>query len=219
MAPRRPAPDELARPPRSRSLSVVREAAAGCTACKLYERATQTVFGAGAAHPFIMLVGEQPGDREDRQGLPFVGPAGAKLDEALAQAGIDPTDVYKTNAVKHFKWRPTSGKRRLHDRPDRNEIEICNPWLMKEIQLLGPEVIVALGNTAAVSLLGKNTPIAANRGRAFVTELAPVFLTYHPSSILRQREAEDRELRLAEIVEDLARARDFVTDSKRARAQ
>ena len=216
MASRRPAPEELARPPRTRSLAVVRDAAAGCTACELYQRATQTVFGAGAAHPVMMLVGEQPGDREDREGLPFVGPAGAKLDEALAQAGIEPADVYKTNAVKHFKWRPTSGKRRLHDRPDRNEIEICKPWLMKEIQLLQPEVIVALGSTAAVSVLGKNAPIAANRGRSLGTDFGPVFLTYHPSSILRQREAEDRARRLAEIVEDLRHAHRFVLGSKRA---
>ncbi len=207
---------EVAHPPRTRSLAVVRGAAADCTACHLYERATQTVFGAGAAHPTVMLVGEQPGDQEDRKGQPFVGPAGGMLDKALLAAGIDPRSVYKTNAVKHFKWRPTSGKRRLHDRPDRNEIEICKPWLIKEIELLAPEIVVALGSTAAVSLLGKNTPIAANRGRVFRTEHATVLLTYHPSSILRLREPEDRARRLADLVEDLARARAFLRESRSA---
>lgn len=197
---------DVAPVPNSRSLAVVRRAAATCTACPLYARATQTVFGAGASHPALMLVGEQPGDREDIEGAPFVGPAGRMLDRALRRAGVDPARVYTTNAVKHFKWRPTSGKRRLHDRPDRAEIEACKPWLHKEIQLLAPPVIVALGVTAATSLLGKTVTISRSRQRPFDRDGASVLVTYHPSSVLQMREAEDREARLDELAEDLAHA-------------
>jgi uracil-DNA glycosylase len=197
---------ESAPVPDSRSLAVVARAAAACTACPLYARATQTVFGAGAPRPAVMLVGEQPGDREDREGMPFVGPAGRVLDRALERAGIDRTRIYTTNAVKHFKWRPTSGKRRLHDKPNRNEIEACKPWLHKEIQLLSPEVIVALGVTAATSLLGKAVAIAKNRRHPFELDGVPVLVTFHPSSVLQRREPEDREARLVELVEDLVHA-------------
>lgn len=183
----------------------MRSAAAGCTACHLHENATQTVFGAGPRHPSIVVVGEQPGDREDREGLPFVGPAGRVLDQALERAGIDPSTVYKTNAVKHFKWRPASGKRRLHARPDRDEIEICKPWLAAEIRLLSPSVVVALGATSATSLLGGTVRIAASRGVTFQAFGLPLFVTFHPSSVLRRRE--DREERMAELVADLARVR------------
>ena len=202
----RSAEHDVAPVPHSRSLSVVRRAAASCTACPLYANATQTVFGAGAPRPALMLVGEQPGDREDREGLPFVGPAGRMLDRALERAGIDRTRIYTTNAVKHFKWRPTSGKRRLHDKPNRDEIEACKPWLHKEIQLLSPDVIVALGVTAATSLLGKVVPIGKNRRHAFDRDGAAVLVTFHPSSVLQRREPEDRAARLDEIVEDLAYA-------------
>lgn len=199
-----------AKVPNTRSIRVLREAARSCTACHLYENATQTVFGDGPSHPDVMVVGEQPGDQEDRKGAPFVGPAGRVLDRALERAGIDPDVVYRTNAVKHFKWRPVSGKRRLHDRPDRNEIEICKPWLMAEIRILSPRVIVALGSTAATSLYGKNVTLGHERGHVRQLEGHPLLVTYHPSSVLRMREDEQREARMAELVEDLELARELL---------
>ncbi|HET6585939.1 MAG TPA: UdgX family uracil-DNA binding protein [Nannocystaceae bacterium] len=189
--------------PHTRSLRVLARAASECTACHLYERATQTVFGEGAVPATMMLVGEQPGDREDLEGRPFVGPAGRLLDRALAAAKIGRDKVYVTNAVKHFKWRPV-GKRRLHERPDRNEIEICKPWLHEEIALVQPRCVVALGATAALGLLGKRVGVASSRGRAQLgIDEVPVVVTFHPSSLLRMTEREDQDARFAELVEDL----------------
>ena len=189
--------------PSTRSLRTLARAASGCTACELYKRGTQTVFGEGPVPASIMLVGEQPGDREDLDGRPFVGPAGGLLDKALREANLARDDVYVTNAVKHFKWRPV-GKRRLHERPDRNEIEICKPWLQAEIALVHPACVVAMGATAAVSLLGKRVGIASSRGtvRRGLAE-TPVLVTFHPSSLLRMTEREDADARFAELVEDL----------------
>jgi uracil-DNA glycosylase len=200
--------------PKTRSLDRVRRAAASCTACHLYENATQTVFGRGARHPEVMVVGEQPGDREDRLGEAFVGPAGRVLDRALTAAQIDPATVWRTNAVKHFKWRPVSGKRRLHDRPDRNEIEICKPWLMTEIELLVPRVVVALGVTAATSLMGKAVTLRRLRGQIQAVQGHPLVVTIHPSLVLRRREEAEDSMR--QLVDDLVIARELVrSDSER----
>jgi uracil-DNA glycosylase family protein len=189
--------------PHTRSLRTLARAAASCTACRLHECGTQTVFGEGPKDAAIMLVGEQPGDREDLEGRPFVGPAGRLLDQAIDAAGLQRDELFLTNAVKHFKWRPV-GKRRLHERPDRNEIEICKPWLHAEIALLRPACVVALGATAALSLLGRRVGIASSRGnvRRGLGD-APVVVTFHPSSLLRQTEKEDADARFAELVDDL----------------
>src|SRR5499425_3505611 len=152
-----------AQPPDTSSLATVREAAAQCTACHLYKRATQTVFGEGPKHARMMLVGEQPGDYEDVAGKPFVGPAGKILDKALEEAGIDRKEVYVTNAVKHFKWEPR-GKRRIHKKPNSMEITACKPWIEAEIEVLQPDVIVCLGATAAQALLGRQFKVTSQRG-------------------------------------------------------
>jgi uracil-DNA glycosylase len=189
--------------PSTKSLRTLTRAASGCTACELYKRGTQTVFGEGPVPASIMLVGEQPGDREDLEGRPFVGPAGGLLEKAMREAKLDRGKVYVTNAVKHFKGRPV-GKRRLHERPDRNEIEICKPWLHAEIALVQPACVVAMGATAALSLLGKRVGVASSRGtvRRGLAD-APVLVTFHPSSLLRMTEREDADARFAELVEDL----------------
>jgi uracil-DNA glycosylase len=173
--------------PHGRTLDALRREAAGCTGCHLHERATQTVFGEGPEHAEVMLVGEQPGDREDREGHPFVGPAGRVLDEALVEAGIDRTRVYVTNAVKHFKWVPAErGKRRIHKTPNTPEVRACHPWLDAEITAVKPRVIVALGATAAKSLFGPTVRVTVQRGRVLRTPLAEAgFATVHPSAILR----------------------------------
>jgi uracil-DNA glycosylase len=180
--------------PERPSLSKLREAAAGCRACPLWENATQTVFGEGPAKAAVVLVGEQPGDREDLEGRPFVGPAGRVLDDALADAGIDRKQVYLTNAVKHFKWKPR-GKRRIHQKPNAEEIAACRPWLDAELAVVKPEVLVVLGATAAQALLGRGFRVTRQRGVPVDSDLAPnVIATVHPSSILRARdEAERRE--------------------------
>src|SRR5574340_453876 len=181
-------------PPR---LDALRQAARSCTACPLYAHATQTVFGAGSDHASVMLVGEQPGDREDIEGLPFVGPAGALLDRALEAAGVDRRNVYVTNAVKHFKWEPR-GKRRLHKKPSEREIEACHPWLEGEIAALRPRVIVCLGATAASAVIGRGFKVSLQRGRFVPSALAPfVFATLHPSAVLRLPDAAQRETAFA----------------------
>jgi DNA polymerase len=192
--------------PRTRSLRVVARAAADCTACHLHEDATQTVFGEGAVPAELMLVGEQPGDREDVEGRPFVGPAGGLLVQALTAAGLRRDRVYLTNAVKHFKWRPV-GKRRLHDRPDRNEIEICKPWSLAEIALVQPHCTVALGATAARALVGRSVSISSSRGTLFRGPQGTIVLvTFHPSALLRMEDREQKKLRFAELVADLRAA-------------
>src|SRR5919198_5101202 len=152
-----------AQPPDTSSLAEVRDAARECTACHLYKRATQTVFGEGPKDAAIMLVGEQPGDYEDQEGKPFVGPAGKIMDQALEEAGIDRKEVYVTNAVKHFKWEPR-GKRRIHKKPNTLEIAACKPWIEAEIEVIRPHVIVCLGATAAQALLGRQFKVSAHRG-------------------------------------------------------
>jgi DNA polymerase len=189
--------------PEHTSLAALREAVQGCRGCPLYADATQAVFGEGAALAEVMLVGEQPGDREDLAGRPFVGPAGRLLDEALAEAGIDRSHAYVTNAVKHFKWQGR-GKRRIHQKPTWAEAVACRPWLEAELAAVRPRVVVALGATAAQSLLGKDFRVTKQRGEAVDSPLAEhVVATVHPSSILRQRDEEARRVELAAFVDDL----------------
>jgi DNA polymerase len=184
-------------------LDRLREEAAECRACPLWQTGTQVVFGEGAASAKVVLVGEQPGDQEDRQGRPFVGPAGRLLDEALELAGIDRSTAYVTNAVKHFKWT-AKGKRRIHQKPTWSEVAACNPWLQAELDVIRPEVLVCLGATAAQALLGKQFRVTKERGTWVESPLAPhVTATIHPSSILRQRTDEDRHRELEGFVEDL----------------
>jgi uracil-DNA glycosylase len=181
----------------------MREAAAGCRACPLWKSGTQTVFGDGKRSASLVLVGEQPGDREDIAGKPFVGPAGRILDQALETAGISRSSAYVTNAVKHFKWRP-SGKRRLHQTPRANEIEACKPWLEAEIAVIKPKALVCLGATAAKALLGSQVRITRDRGRPLESDLAPLAIaTAHPSAILRLRDDEERRAAREELVADL----------------
>jgi uracil-DNA glycosylase len=190
--------------PRQRTLTALRRASAGCRGCPLWKDATRTVFGKGPARAELILVGEQPGDREDIDGEPFVGPAGRVLDEALAEAGISRDAVYLTNAVKHFKWRPR-GKRRLHQTPRAGEIEACRPWLEAEVAAVKPQALVALGATAAKALFGSSVRVTRDRGRILETPLAPLgAVTIHPSAILRLREREERKLALAELGDDLS---------------
>jgi DNA polymerase len=192
-----------AAPPENRSLEELREAAAGCRACDLWESGTQTVFGEGARRSEVMMVGEQPGDREDVEGRPFVGPAGRVLDQGLAEVGIDRDLVYVTNVVKHFKWRPR-GKRRIHQKPNLEEIRACRPWLDAELMVVQPRVLVCLGSTAAQALLGRQFRVTRERGRFVQSPLAPrVTATVHPSSILRAGEEEDRRLAMQDFVADL----------------
>jgi uracil-DNA glycosylase len=196
--------------PPKRTLPTLHEAAASCTGCDLYKRATQTVFGDGSAHAEILFVGEQPGDQEDRAGHPFVGPAGKLLDKALTETRINRKDVYVTNAVKHFKWEP-QGKRRKHQKPSAAEIAACRPWLEAEVELLRPRVIVCLGVTAAQSVFGKTIQLNELRGRPRRTANAPtVFVTVHPSAILRRPAAAQREEEYQRFVEDLRRIKRFL---------
>ena len=185
------------------SLTRLRAEAADCTRCELYRNATQTVFGEGPRRARVMLVGEQPGDQEDRQGRPFVGPAGQLLERALDAAGIARNDVYVTNAVKHFKWEPR-GKRRLHQKPNAREIAACRPWLDGELAAVAPELIVCLGATAAQALLGKSFRVTRQRGQLLPSPLAPhVLATVHPSSILRAPDDEARRRAFDDFVADL----------------
>jgi uracil-DNA glycosylase len=189
--------------PDSRSLPALREAAAQCRGCPLWEDATQTVFGAGPRKARLVLVGEQPGDREDVEGEPFVGPAGEMLARALQGAEIARGDVYLTNAVKHFKWR-ARGKRRLHQTPRAGEVEACKPWLEAELDAVRPVALLALGATAAKALYGNSVRVTRDRGRLIESSLAPVSaLTIHPSAILRLRDHDEREEALGGLVEDL----------------
>jgi len=176
--------------PANSTLASLRRAASGCQACDLWKTGAQTVFGEGASKATVMLVGEQPGDQEDRKGHPFVGPAGRVLDQALTEAGIDRSEVYVTNVVKHFKWVPAErGKRRIHKKPRSSEIEACRPWLDAELQVVRPEVLVCLGASAAHALLGKDFRVTRDRGKLIASPLAPqVIATVHPSSILRAQD-------------------------------
>lgn len=189
--------------PEKPTLPALRAAAAGCKACHLWKLGTQTVFGEGTATARVMLVGEQPGDKEDLQGRPFVGPAGAVLDKALAAAGIDRKDVYVTNIVKHFKWEPR-GKRRLHKKPNALEISACRPWLEGEINAVKSEVVVLLGATAAQGMLGNQFRVTKQRGQWVQSNIAPlVMATVHPSSILRAPDDDSRHEEMRKFVADL----------------
>jgi DNA polymerase len=189
--------------PERRSLKALREAAAGCRGCHLWRHATQTVFGEGAAGARVMLVGEQPGDREDRAGHPFVGPAGRELDRALEEAGIDRRSAYVTNVVKHFKFQER-GKRRIHATPKKFEVDACRPWLEEELRVVKPEALVVLGATAGKALFGSKFTIRDSRGRPLDSELAPlVAATIHPSAILRAPDDDARGREREGLVADL----------------
>jgi uracil-DNA glycosylase family protein len=188
----------------AKSIKQLREDARACQDCPLWANATQTVFGAGDPHARVMLVGEQPGDEEDRKGLPFVGPAGRLLDRALEAAGVDREHLYVTNAVKHFKWQ-LRGKRRLHKTPAQREVEACRQWLEREIGAVKPHVIVALGATAARAVIGKDFKVSVMRGQFVQSPLAPcVFATFHPSALLRLRDAAEKEAAFEQLAKDLA---------------
>src|SRR5437868_11700783 len=196
--------DEAGAPvPAERDLDTLRTAAAGCQACDLYKTGTQTVFGEGSRQADVVLVGEQPGDQEDKQGRPFVGPAGRVLDEALQAAGIDRGSAYVTNAVKHFKWE-ARGKRRIHAKPSWSEVAACRPWLDAELEAVRPRVLVCLGATAAQALLGRDFRVTRQRGTWVESDLAEhVTATIHPSAILRQRTEEERHAEMKRFVADL----------------
>jgi uracil-DNA glycosylase len=195
------------------SLKILREEASRCRACHLWKNATQTVFGEGPQHAQIMLVGEQPGDKEDIAGKPFVGPAGQILDRALEEAGIERPKVYVTNAVKHFKFVPR-GKIRLHQKPSTPEIKACRPWYERELAAIKPDLVVALGATAAQSVLGKITPINKNRGRPFDLPEGPkALVTVHPSYLLRLPDEDAKVREYERFVEDLKIAAELLKKS------
>ena len=187
--------------PRSRSLATHAKASQACRGCPLWKGATRSVFGEGPARARVVMVGEQPGDQEDKQGRPFVGPAGRVLDEALQAAGIDRDSIYVTNIVKHFKWKPM-GKRRLHVTPTRIEVDACRPWFDRELALVAPDAVLILGSTAAKELMGPGFKVTESRGQPLSSPLAPIVMaTVHPSAILRARE--NRREEMTRFVEDL----------------
>src|SRR5256885_5491343 len=203
--------DETAAPlvPERPSIPKLKEAAAGCTACPLHETGTQTVFGEGTSKAEVVFVGEQPGHQEALQGKPFGGPAGKLLDRALEDAGIDRSQVYVTNVVKHFKWQ-ARGKRRIHQKPNWSEIAACRPWLEAELEVVEPRVLVCLGATAAQALLGRDFRVSRERGELVESDLAAnVLATVHPSSILRADE-DTREAEYGELVRDLKKVAKFI---------
>jgi DNA polymerase len=190
-------------PPKARSVEQLKQAAASCQACDLWRDATQTVFGEGDEHARMMLIGEQPGDQEDLQGKPFVGPAGQVLERGLDEAGIDRRLVYVTNAVKHFRWT-RSGKRRLHEKPNAGQVRACRPWLEAEIQVVSPRMIVLLGATAAQSVMGPAFRVSKQRGEVLTSPFGiPVVATVHPSSILRATDEESRDAAMSSFIADL----------------
>jgi uracil-DNA glycosylase len=200
--------------PQRPTLAKLREAAAECRGCDLWAVGTQTVFGEGPRNAAVMFVGEQPGDQEDKAGAPFVGPAGRLLDAALEQAGIDRREVYVTNAVKHFKWeRGEKGKRRIHKKPNDMEVRACHPWLEQEIALVKPRVIIALGATAAQSLLGKQFRVTKERGKPIPTDFADaVIATVHPSAVLRAP-PESRKEAERQFMEDIKKAAKYIAQT------
>ena len=197
--------------PDRKTLPAFREAAADCQACDLYKRGTQTVFGAGTRQAEVLFVGEQPGNDEDLEGEPFVGPAGKLLDKALEEAGIDRQKAYVTNVVKHFKWEPR-GKRRIHKKPNAKEITACRPWLEAEIEIVKPKVIVCLGATAAQALLGSKFRVSKDRGKFIEADLAPyIIATIHPSAILRAPDDETRHEQKRRFIDDLKKVADVLS--------
>lgn len=202
---------ELLIPPRA-TLNKLRDAAAACKACDLWRTGTQTVFGEGKTKSAILFVGEQPGDKEDLSGRPFVGPAGALLDKSLEEAGIDRSKVYVTNVVKHFKWEPR-GKRRIHKKPNATEITACRPWLDAELRVVKPRILVCLGSTAAQALLGAKFRVSVQRGTFVESDLAElVTATVHPSSILRAPSDDARRIERALFVTDLRKIREALDE-------
>ena len=197
--------------PPARDLEAMREAVQDCQGCDLYKDATQAVFGLGAQKAMVMLVGEQPGDREDREGLPFVGPAGRMLGKALEDVGLKREGIYITNAVKHFKWQPR-GKRRIHQTPRASEVRACRPWLEAEIDIVRPALIACLGATAVSALLKSEAKVMANRGQVIESVYGPCLVTIHPSAILRV-EPEDRDAAYAQFVQDLQHGVEFLQRS------
>jgi len=202
--------------PHKQTLPALRAAAAGCKACDLWKQGTQTVFGEGPQTARVIMVGEQPGDKEDLAGRPFVGPAGAILDKALAEAGIERQDVYVTNIVKHFKWEPR-GKRRIHKKPNALEISACRPWLEAEIKSVKPRIIVLLGATAAQGMLGSKFRVTQHRGEWLTSALAPnVMATVHPSSILRAPDEDARHEEMLKFIADLKKVAAMLERQKAA---
>lgn len=201
-----------------RTISSLRDAASSCKACDLWKTATQTVFGEGPSKARIMLVGEQPGDQEDLAGHPFVGPAGRLLNEGLEEAGIERSEVYLTNAVKHFKWMAAQrGKKRIHKKPRSSEIHACRPWLDAELRVMKPQVLVCLGSTAAQSLLGREFSVTRQRGRVVDSALAPfVVATVHPSSILRAPDEQARHQQMQAFINDLKIVSDLARKAEAA---
>jgi uracil-DNA glycosylase len=191
--------------PEHQSVESLRDAEQTCRGCELFERATQAVAGEGPSTAAMVLVGETPGDEEDKSGHPFVGPAGALLDQALEAAGINRQEVFVTNVVKHFKWEPR-GKRRLHAKPSSREIAACRPWLEAELQLIGPRVIVCLGATAAQALLGRDFRVTKNRGEVMSGPLGTVVATYHPAAVLRTTDPDVRQEMKQSLIDDLLAA-------------
>ena len=205
--------------PAKHNLKSLRNAAAECKGCPLYQNATQTVFGRGPQNARFVMVGEVPGDMEDRQGEPFVGPAGKLLDDALQQAGIDRRTVYVTNAVKHFKFKVVAGGRRLHQKPGVREMKACKPWLEAELEAIEPDVVVCLGATAAQSVISTEFRITRQRGEIFKTDYAPVTLaTYHPSAILRAPDKAARAKMYDMLLEDLRSAASHVVAAEVSRS-
>jgi uracil-DNA glycosylase len=189
--------------PTHRTLKALREAARSCKGCDLYKNATQTVFGEGPPNASVVFVGEQPGDQEDRQGHPFVGPAGRLLDKALAAARISRTQVYVTNAVKHFKWI-WRGKRRLHQKPVIRQVMACKPWLQAELEVLKPKIVVCMGTTAAQAVLSKTVLVTKERGKFIAPNSGPaIFITIHPSAIYRQRDRSEQEKEYRRFAEEM----------------
>jgi len=203
------APARQAEPPATRDLQALKAAAASCTGCDLYMNATQTVFGEGPVGARLLMVGEQPGDKEDVEGRPFVGPAGGVLDRALAAAGIARDMVYLTNAVKHFKWIP-KGKRRIHETPRASEMRACRPWLEAEVEAVSPRLLVCLGSVAVSSVLGSGYKVLSQRGQVFESALGPSLITVHPSSILRVDDPDERNAAFELLVVDLKKAASWV---------
>ena len=213
---KKPVQAELPLLVKPRGLERLAHEAKGCRNCDLWKNATQTVFGEGGAHARVILVGEQPGDKEDLAGRPFVGPAGTLLNTAMEQAGINRSEVYVTNAVKHFKWEPR-GKRRIHKKPNATEIAACRPWLNGEIEAIQPEIVVCLGATAAQAMLGRNFRVTKQRGEFLQSaEGLTVMATVHPSSILRAPDEDARHEEMRLFVDDLRRVAERMQHQKRA---
>jgi uracil-DNA glycosylase len=201
--------------PETSSLRTLAEAAQGCRGCPLFANATQAVFGAGPKGAAVVMVGEQPGDAEDLAGQPFVGPAGRLLDSVLEEVGIDRSEVYVTNAVKHFKWTPR-GKRRMHSKPSSREVSACRPWLEAELELIKPEVLVCLGATAAQSLLGRTFRLTKVRGQPFESDWAKwTMATYHPSAVLRAKQTDQADEVMAAFTSDMRGIARLIHGSKR----